>query len=188
MLMYDTRTNHHRRTIRVILGVVALVGVALLGYHTYGERGAVQVRGYLTQTLEKPFVQPTRANQSISFSLPSLPTEKEITKILNNTLPDTCDECDKKPLSCLRRYFIDKRVVRGPGYEYLALDVKTGHIDHPSVYTVMLDLHNNNTLVSQSGTVRKETCRTADNKDTEDTDTGIIQPGTDAIHNAINIP
>lgn len=190
----DAPTRHpHQRWYKVFFKtlLVSTAGIAMfvLGVMTYGIKEPVHIIGYghVQETVENPQQEVTTKNNTISFSLPEIPSDKKIDDILNRALPDVCDSCKKKPLTCLHRTIIDKRVIRGPNYEHLALDVKTGHVDRLETYTVVLDLRNNLTLVRQGGTIKESACREVVNE--VDTETSLMIPGQDteeSIH--INMP
>ena len=127
-------------------------------------------------------------NMGIAVDTSQAPNDDVIEDILNDTIPNVCDyedyddlqeDCDKEPLSCLKEYEINKIFVKNPGYEnQLFIELTTGKTnDH--VYTVVIDLANNNAVINASGKIDDKRCRDIEEDDDNGDDNLFLNQGED---------
>ncbi|MFA5986424.1 MAG: hypothetical protein WC819_03690 [Parcubacteria group bacterium] len=153
-----------------MLSLVSIAIMVIAAYTTYGQ----QKREILiSPEPEKEKVAAESQHVDVTGDLSLVPSDKELKKILNKVLPDTCKDCDDAPLDCLDRYEMNKALMTGEhGESILSVEVITGKASKE--YLVMIDLSHNNTVIKKGGEIDKKECL-----ETEEEDGDVI---TDAIY------
>ncbi len=176
---HDRHRTKHYRFVEYMAFIVSALVLVVIGMWTYGHQHQAlrqQNHGISDDFIEQSVTPRVSSTNHITFSLPPLPSDEQIHAIINKVFVQTCDGCTQQPLECLTQYRIDKRLVRAPGYEYLAVDVQTGSATHPATYTVIMDIHNDYAVVRHSGSVNNAVCKKwPQKKNTRN----VLVPGTD---------
>jgi len=88
--------------------------------------------------------------------LSKIPDDEVIEDILNDEIPNVCDDCeDEDHLDCLYEYEINKILVQNPPHQdHLFIELITGS----EKYVVVIDLSNNNKVLSSEGDIDKKAC------------------------------
>lgn len=181
----------------VILIVISVIIMIIAAYITYGHDGYV---GHIfferTEIEEKKESNKNKLRNELSIGadLSLVPSDKMIEDILNDTIPNVCkyddatDEikkkCKKKPLSCLKSYEINKILVKNTQYQdQLFIELLTGKKVQKK-YTVVIDLINNNQVLSKEGEIDKKRCRKLEEGEDEihyiGDDPSIMKDGNDS--------
>lgn len=171
----------------VALIIISVVIMIVAAYITYG---------YQTRTImisfDKIVTKVTEKNNSMNIGadLSRVPSDDAIEDILNDTIPNVCDDitddeeiqdkCDKKPLSCLKEYEINTIIVQdSPQQDHLFIELTTGKSnDH--LYTVVIDLANNNQVIHEEGKIDDGRCRDVEEGNGDvDVDDIFLEEGQD---------
>lgn len=154
----------------VVLALVSTVVMVIAAYITYGQQKREVI--VTPQFIEKN-VEESVNTLAVTPDLSQAPTDKEIEKILNKTIPEVCDDCDRDdPLDCLEEYSINKIFVQNDSHKnYLTLELITGKND--TKYTVVIDLSQNNVVIREEGKIDKKEC--LDTRDDDD-ETETLEP------------
>lgn len=181
---YDKTNINERREIRFyrVLALISVVIMVTAAYMTYGQ----QKREILiAPQMDERSVAAKSQHIQINADLSSVPSDKDLKKILNGVMPNICKDCDdshKHPLNCLDRYTMNKIVMTGTqGETILSAEILTGKV--PKKYFVMIDLSHNNVIIKKGGEIDKKECLETP-KDEESTDSGTeiyIDNGDDPI-------
>ncbi len=147
------------------LSLVAIVIMITAAYMTHG----YQKREILiSPEPEKEKVAAKSQHLEVTGDLSLIPSDKNLEKILNKTIPDVCRDCDDDPLDCLDKYTLNKILMTGEqGESILSAEILTGKI--PKKYFVMIDLSHNNNIVKKGGEIDKKEC--LDGEDEEESTT-----------------
>ena len=155
------------------LSIIAVIIMVVAAYITYGyQKREVFISFDQPEKEEKKVVN----NIVVTPDVSRVPSDDVIEDLLNDELPEVCDECDDDTLDCIEDYEINKIFVQNEGYQdQLIVDVITGKND--AKYTVVIDL-NNNTVLSSSGEIDGKECF-EDVEDEEINSEMLIDPGND---------
>ena len=136
------------------LSLVAIVIMVTAAYMTYG----YQKREILiSPEPEKENVSAKSQHMEVTGDLSLIPSDRDVEKILNKTMPDACKDCDDDPLDCLDKYTLNKVLMTGEqGESILSAEILTGKIQKK--YFVMIDLSHNNNIVKKGGEIDTKQC------------------------------
>jgi len=158
--------NNHITQFYMLLTIISIVIMVVAAYITYGYQTHTIVISF-DSIIEK--VQEKKKNISVGANISRVPEDEKIEDILNDVIPNVCDDitddediqkkCDKDPLSCLKEYEIRTIIVQNSPYQdHLFIKLMTGkQNDH--LYTVVIDLSNNNSIIHAEGKIDKDRCR-----------------------------
>jgi hypothetical protein len=173
----------------IALSIIAVIVMIIAAMITYGyDAHEIKVTFKKILVIDKGDNKQSSNNIGVAVDTSQAPSDDIIEDILNDTIPNVCDyedyddlqeDCDKEPLSCLKEYQINKIFVQNPGYEdQLFIELTTGKTnDH--VYTVVIDLANNNTVISASGKIDDKRCRDVEEDDNDGDDNLLLDQGED---------
>ncbi|MEA3323469.1 MAG: hypothetical protein U9Q12_04575 [Patescibacteria group bacterium] len=175
-MTFDDKNNNEKDNIQervtrfyIVLIVVSVIVMIVAAYITYGYQARTIVISFdsiIEKIKEKKNIDN---NMLVSADLSRVPNNEEIEDILNDTIPNVCDDitddeeiqekCDKEPLSCLKEYEIKTIIVQNPPHQdHLFIELTTGkNNDH--LYTVVIDLANNNQVIHAEGKINEDRCR-----------------------------
>jgi hypothetical protein len=154
----------------VITSVIVMIVAAVMTYG-YQQR---EVRVSYERPQQKK-TAPAENAITISPNLSHVPSDKIVEDILNDVLPNVCDDCDDDPLNCLEEATINKIVIANEGYQdQLLVEVLTGKSSQK--YTAVINLQDH-TVISHSGKIDEKECFEPGEKEI-DPDV-LISPGLD---------
>lgn len=165
----------------IILTVISIIVMIIAAYITYGYQAKTIVVSFdnvISKINDKN--NATNGNtMSVGADLSLVPNDDVIEDILNGTIPNVCKDCDEDdPLDCLEKYEINKIIVQDPPHQnHLFIELVTGK-NEEKIYTVVIDLANNNQVISAQGEINKKSCRDVVD-DEEFDDELILKKGTD---------
>lgn len=151
----------HVRRSYVTLSIMSVVAMIIVAYITYGyHQREMQISfGNNKETQQKNHSIQQKGTVSIGADLSNIPKDDVIDDILNDVLPHTCKNCNKEPLDCLKSYEINKIIVQNVQHQnHLFIKLITGKKEQ-KVYTVVIDLANNNHILQADGAIDKKRCR-----------------------------
>lgn len=170
----DMKKTQNIARFYMFLSVLAVIIMIIAAYITYG----YQKREFIISLGSSEKVKEESVNDiNVAPDLSRIPSDDMIEDILNDVLPEVCDDCDDDTLDCLDEYEINKIFVQNEGYQdQLIIEVITGK--NNAVYTVVLDL-NSYAVLSSDGVIDDEEC--LEDPEDEDVDPEILlDPGDDS--------
>ncbi len=163
------------------LSIIAVIVMIVAAYITYGYQNQ-EIHVSLSTVFAKAKRDDSQKTMNITPDLSHVPGDDIVKDILNDVLPHTCKDCDKKPLKCLKEYEINKILIQNPPYQdYLKIELLTGK-EVKKVFTIIIDLSNNNQVIYADGEVDKKRCRDVveeDDDSDDDEDSIFINKGQD---------
>lgn len=171
-------TERHEARFYRALSLISVVIMITAAYMTYG----YQKREILiTPEVIEEKVAAESQHIEVTGDLSLVPSDTEVRKILNKELPNTCDDCDDKPLSCLDDYTMNKILMTGErGESILSAEILTGKV--PKKYYVLIDLSHNDRVIKKGGEIDKKECTEEDDsEETAETTDIYIGEGDDPM-------
>ena len=177
-------------TFYIALSIIAVIVMIIAAFITHGyDAKEIKVSFYKVFAQDKNSTNIQKQNKmSVSADTSKVPSDYDIEKILNDTIPNVCDDitddkdikkkCDKKPLSCLKEYEINKVFIQNSGYEdQLYIELLTGKTQQDK-YTVVIDL-NTYEVISADGKIDDKRCRDVEEDDNGNENDPLLKEGAD---------
>jgi hypothetical protein len=174
------KTSTYITMLYIILAIVAVIVMIIAAYITYGYQPNEIIVSFhkVTQKMKEKNTNKSN-NMTVGVDLSEVPSDKVVEDILNDTMPNVCDDCDEDPLDCLKDYKINKILVQEQEYQnYLIIELITGH-DEQSVFRVVIDLSNNNEIVRVEGNIDDGKCRDIVEEESVEGDEIFLDKGSD---------
>ncbi len=185
----DKKQNSVRVThFYVFLIIISVVIMIVAAYITYGYQSRTIVISFdpLIEKIKEKKQQMNNMSIGADFSL--VPSDDVIEDILNDTIPNVCDDitddediqeqCEEEPLSCLKEYEINTILVQDlPHQNHLFIELTTGK-NNDYLYTVVIDLANNNQVIHAEGKIDDGRCREVVDEGGNG-DASYLKPGQD---------
>ncbi len=164
----------------IVLSIIAVIVMIIAAYITYGYQAKEIVISFDNVVQKIKDKNTTTSNKmTIGADLSNVPSDKVIEDILNNVMPDICDDCDEDPLDCLKEYEINKILIQDKQYQnYLVIELITGKHEK-KIFRVVIDLSNNNAVVNVEGEIDKKRCRDVVEEDSVEDDEIFLDKGDD---------
>jgi len=141
----------------IVVSIVIMIGAAFI---TYGNDPRTLHVSFDEKIEKENNIQKKEIGNKLAIGnadLSKIPSDDEIEDIVNDEMPNVCDECNnEQALDCLEEYEINKILVQNPGYENnLFIELITGNDE--DVYTIVIDL-NNDKVLSKEGKIDESAC------------------------------
>ncbi len=164
----------------IILSVISVIIMIVAAYITYG---------YQTKEAHVVFEKgrgSTNRDESkggsieIGADLSKVPSDDVIEDILNDSIPNVCDDCDEDdPLDCLKEYGINTILVQNPPHQnHLFIELLTGK-NQEEKFVVVIDLNNENQVLNAEGQIDENRCRDEVEEDDEISGDSMLSDGAD---------
>jgi len=149
----------------LVLIFVSIIIMVIAAYITYGDSPRV-LHISLDKSTEKIDDTNKKSNPSstinIGTDLSRVPSDETVEDILNDAIPDVCDDCNlDNTLECLEEYEVNQILIQNPGHQdHLFIELITGSDEE--VYTVVIDLNDNNKILDADGKIDDNVCINSD--------------------------
>lgn len=161
-----------------VLSVVAVIIMIVAAYITYGNQAREFHVEFEKEVSSANQNEPSENSIRIGADLSRVPSDDVVEDILNDVIPNVCDDCDEdNPLDCLKEYETNTILVQNPPHQnHLFIELITGKT-HKEKFVVVIDLNNGNQVLNAEGKIDEDRCR--DVSKGEVTEGSILTDGMD---------